>query len=174
MSTYIVTKTINGRQYRYQQTTWREGGRTRTKSEYLGPVGGSARGAPTTRGKVSAGTSVSGSLVDSDDASRSQGSEAERAARSAERPAGGITEFLRAVVRKRDRREDIGETEDEARERVAREDSQRARNDRVNELLTGESITLDAVAEIADLQAGAQQEGESADSPDNASESSAE
>lgn len=173
MSTYVVTKTINGRQYRYLQTTWREGGRMRTKSEYLGPVGGSDRGAPS-RGKVSSATSASESLVDSDDASPREGTEAEGAARSAERPVIGVTEFLRALVRKRDRREDIGETEDEARDRVAREDAQRARNDRVNELLTGKSITLDAVAEIAGLQAGGQQEGESADSPDGSSETSAE
>jgi hypothetical protein len=173
MSTYIVTKTINGRQYRYRQTTWREGGRMRTQNEYLGPAGGSARGAPQ-RGKVSSAARASESLVYSDGASRWEGSQAEGTARSVEQPASGVTEFLRALVRKRNRREDIGETEHEARERVAREDTQRARNDRVNELLTGGTITLDGVAEIAGLQAGGQQEGESADSPDDASESSVE
>ncbi len=35
---YIVTKTIKGRQYRYQQRSYREGGRVRTESIYLGPV----------------------------------------------------------------------------------------------------------------------------------------
>lgn len=36
--TYIVIKTIKGRQYRYEQRSWREGKRIRTKSRYLGPV----------------------------------------------------------------------------------------------------------------------------------------
>src|SRR3977135_3276445 len=35
---YIVIKTIRGRQYRYEQRSWREGKRVRTKSRYLGPV----------------------------------------------------------------------------------------------------------------------------------------
>jgi hypothetical protein len=35
---YIVIKTIKGRQYRYEQRSWREGKRVRTKSRYLGPV----------------------------------------------------------------------------------------------------------------------------------------
>lgn len=35
---YIVIKTINGRQYRYEQRSWREGKRVRTQSRYLGPV----------------------------------------------------------------------------------------------------------------------------------------
>ena len=38
MDWYIVVKTINGHRYRYRQKTWRENGRVRTKSEYLGPV----------------------------------------------------------------------------------------------------------------------------------------
>lgn len=40
---YIVIKTIKGRQYRYQQRTYREGGKVRTESIYLGPVGGTAK-----------------------------------------------------------------------------------------------------------------------------------
>ena len=40
---YIVIKTIKGRQYRYRQRTYREAGRVRTESIYIGPVGGSAR-----------------------------------------------------------------------------------------------------------------------------------
>jgi antirestriction protein ArdC len=36
MDWYIVVKTINGRRYRYRQKTWRESGRVRTRSEYLG------------------------------------------------------------------------------------------------------------------------------------------
>jgi hypothetical protein len=41
MDWYIVIKTIKGRRYRYRQKTWREGGRVRTRSEYIGPVNGS-------------------------------------------------------------------------------------------------------------------------------------
>ena len=36
---YIVIKTIKGRRYLYQQRTYRERGRVRTESRYLGPVG---------------------------------------------------------------------------------------------------------------------------------------
>ena len=36
MSWYIVVKTIKGHRYRYRQRTWREGGRMRTESVYLG------------------------------------------------------------------------------------------------------------------------------------------
>lgn len=35
MQWYTVIKTINGRRYRYRQKTWREGGRVRTRSEYI-------------------------------------------------------------------------------------------------------------------------------------------
>src|SRR5262249_21647010 len=37
---YVVIKTIKGRQYRYLQTSWREGSRVRTESRYIGPVDG--------------------------------------------------------------------------------------------------------------------------------------
>ena len=37
---YIVIKTIGGRQYRYQQTSYRVGKKVKTKSVYLGPVAG--------------------------------------------------------------------------------------------------------------------------------------
>ena len=40
---YIVIKTIKGRQYQYQQRTYREAGRVRTESIYIGPVGGGIR-----------------------------------------------------------------------------------------------------------------------------------
>jgi hypothetical protein len=40
---YIVVKTIKGKQYQYQQRTYREGGRVRTESIYIGPVGGGTR-----------------------------------------------------------------------------------------------------------------------------------
>lgn len=35
---YIVVKTIKGRQYRYLQRSWREGGKVRTESKCLGPL----------------------------------------------------------------------------------------------------------------------------------------
>ena len=38
MDWYIVIKTIKGRRYRYRQKTWRENGRVRTRSEYIGPA----------------------------------------------------------------------------------------------------------------------------------------
>jgi hypothetical protein len=40
---YIVIKTIKGKQYRYQQRSYREGGRVRTESIYMGPIGGGTR-----------------------------------------------------------------------------------------------------------------------------------
>ena len=40
---YIVIKTIKGKQYCYRQRTYREGGRVRTECIYLGPVGGTPR-----------------------------------------------------------------------------------------------------------------------------------
>lgn len=40
---YTVIKTINGRQYEYLQTSYREGGKVRTKCVYIGPVGGRKR-----------------------------------------------------------------------------------------------------------------------------------
>jgi hypothetical protein len=39
---YIVVKTIKGRRYHYRQKTWREGKHVRTRSQYIGPVGGDA------------------------------------------------------------------------------------------------------------------------------------
>ena len=40
---YEVIKTIGGRRYRYLQRSYRENGRVRTQSQYLGPVDGEAR-----------------------------------------------------------------------------------------------------------------------------------
>jgi hypothetical protein len=40
---YIAIKTINGRQYRYLQTSYRVGKKVKTRSIYLGAVGGTAR-----------------------------------------------------------------------------------------------------------------------------------
>jgi hypothetical protein len=36
--TYRVIKTIKGRRYLYEQKTWREDGRVKTKSTYIGPA----------------------------------------------------------------------------------------------------------------------------------------
>ena len=64
MSWYIVVKTINGRRYRYRQTTWREGGRMRTKSEYIGPVDGAMKreSRARSRGRASAIGDVAGAV----------------------------------------------------------------------------------------------------------------
>lgn len=40
---YIVIKTIKGRQYCYQQRTYRHGGKVRTETIYIGPVDGGTR-----------------------------------------------------------------------------------------------------------------------------------
>ena len=64
---------------------------------------------------------------------------------------GGVTDFLQSLVRKEDRN-DFGETETQARGRVAREDRERAKQARVNELLTGSTISLGAINEIAEGQ----------------------
>jgi hypothetical protein len=40
---YVVTKTVKGRQYRYLQTSWRDGSRVRTRSVYLGAVDGNTK-----------------------------------------------------------------------------------------------------------------------------------
>ena len=42
MGWYIVVKTIKGHRYRYRQRTWREGGRVRTESQYVGREEGGA------------------------------------------------------------------------------------------------------------------------------------
>ena len=74
------------------------------------------------------------------------------------------------MVRKKKRDDDRGETEAQVRERIAIEDAERSRNDRVNDLLTADTISLDAVDEIADMQADAQNEGEPEGSPDGSTE----
>ena len=107
---YEVIKTINGIGYRYQQETYRENGRVKTRSVYIGPVDGGRR------------------------------------------KKGKLTEFVRELVKKKDRREDHGESEAEANARVAREDAQRAKDDRVNDLLTAPSISLEGIAEVSASQ----------------------
>ncbi len=66
---------------------------------------------------------------------------------------GGVTGLLQGLVRKKDRN-DFGETESQARERGAREDRERVKQARVSELLTGSTISLAAINEIAESQTG--------------------
>jgi hypothetical protein len=106
---YEVIKTISGRQYRYSQETYREGGRVRTRNSYLGPVDGGVR------------------------------------------RRGGVTGLLQGLLRKKDR-DDFEETETQARQRVAREDRERVKQARVNELLTGSAISPGAINKIAESQ----------------------
>ena len=96
---YIVVKTIKGRRYRYLQTSWREGRRVRTKSNYLGPVDGGGRGAGRKRGAGGPGHFV-----------KEQGqSIIDRALAVAERQAAEVERYQREM---------FGET---ASERAARE-----------------------------------------------------
>ena len=119
---YVVVKTINGRQYRYEQETYRECGKVRTRSTYIGPVDGGRRKK-------------------------------------------GLTAALRELVKKKDRREDFGESKAEASARVAREDAERAKDARVNELLTAASISLEGIAEISASQSAG--EGSECDAGEN-------
>src|SRR4051794_30611635 len=53
MGWYRVTKTIKGHKYLYEQQTYREGGKVKTRNRYLGPAGsdrssGSSKSAVTT------------------------------------------------------------------------------------------------------------------------------
>jgi hypothetical protein len=41
---FIRTRIIKNRRYRYRETRWREGGRVRSRSEYLGPENGISTG----------------------------------------------------------------------------------------------------------------------------------
>lgn len=94
-------RTIKGNDYRYLEERWREDGKVKSRSTYLGAV----------------------------DA------------------------FLKNLVRKKDRRENLPETEDEASARLAREDAQRAKDERVSELLTAPTISPGGIAEISEKQA---------------------
>jgi hypothetical protein len=50
VSWYPVTKTINGCKYLYLQTTFREGGKVKTKNRYVGPISPSGPYSPEPRG----------------------------------------------------------------------------------------------------------------------------
>jgi hypothetical protein len=52
---YIVIKTIKGHRYRYRQRTWRENGRMRTQSEFLGREDGGGRGSSKSNSASGAG-----------------------------------------------------------------------------------------------------------------------
>jgi hypothetical protein len=216
MSWYIVIKTIKGRRYRYRQRTWRENGRVRCKSEYIGPVdatffrGGGKGSMPSgmtaqdvlnyEAGELGNNLDIAGGVelpgvpserllwVTKSKKAASQYGEVSLVPVAPHRiiardrfggflieeltneRASGVTEFLRDLVRKKNRDDERGETESQVRERVAIEDAERARNDRVNDLLTADTISLDAVDEIADMQADAQNEGEPEGSPDGSTE----
>ncbi|MGD0643266.1 MAG: hypothetical protein ABSC22_21205 [Roseiarcus sp.] len=216
MSWYIVIKTIKGRRYRYRQRTWRENGRMRCKSEYIGPVdatyfrGGGTGSMPsgmTAQDVLNYEMGELGNSLDIADGvelsavpserlrwvtkSKKAACEygevsrvpvAEHRVIACDRCGGflieilpreraaGVTDFLRDMVRKKNRDDDRGETESQVRERAAIEDAERARNDRVDDLLTADTIALEAVSEIAGMQADAQNEGESEDSPEGSTE----
>ena len=140
----------------------------RTKSEYIGPVGEENHGARTRVAHEPA--AASGRNLDLEHSSAGQGTRTGTTSRRVRRRANGVNEFLKELVRKRDRADDFGETEAQARERVAIEDAERAKDARVNDLLTAPTISLDAVEEIADMQADAQTEGEPEGSPDGSTE----
>ena len=140
----------------------------RTKSEYIGPDGEENRSARSRVGLEQA--AASGRHPDLEHASAGQGTGTEMTSRRVRRRANGVSEFLKELVRKRDRADDFGETEAQVRERVAIEDAERAKDARVNDLLTAPTISLDAVEEIADMQADAQNEGEPEGSPDGSPE----
>ncbi|MGO4869265.1 MAG: hypothetical protein ACLPGW_01425 [Roseiarcus sp.] len=216
MSWYVVIKTIKGRRYRYRQRTWRENGRVRCKSEYIGPVDatffrgggkGSMPSGKTAQDVLNYETRDLGNsleIVDGVELSAVPSERLQRVTKSKKAAseygevsrvpvaehrviardrfggfliellprerASGVTEFLRDLVRKKKRDDDRGETEAQVRERIAIEDAERSRNDRVNDLLTADTISLDAVDEIADMQADAQNEGEPEGSPDGSTE----
>jgi hypothetical protein len=165
MDWHIVIKIIKGHRYRYRQKTWRENGRVRTKSEYLGPV--------VERDSVADAYDVLTGNAECRDRSRlgwagrdeTRPYATERADARREHP---IEEFLKSLVRKNPDRD--METEAQMQARVAAEDAERATQERVNDLLSADTISLDAIGEIADIQADAQNEGESEDSPEGSTE----
>ena len=64
---------------------------------------------------------------------------------------GGVTGFLQGLMRKKECN-DFGESETQTRERVAREDRERVKQARVNDLLASPTISLAAINEIAESQ----------------------
>lgn len=84
----IVIKTIKGRRYRYWQRSYRDGGRVRTKSIYIGPVDGGRqrRGILRRLGELIAanraepGTRLTNQLIDESEKQRQAHEEAEKRA----------------------------------------------------------------------------------------------
>jgi hypothetical protein len=114
-----IVRTINGRQYRYLEESYRVPGvRTpRKRSTYLGPVDPVYAGGERKRKK-------------------------------------GIFGVIDDLVRKkRDWNREI-EPPAQERERISSENRERERTDRNNDLLTGESISLAELAEVASSQKG--------------------
>src|SRR5271170_4614458 len=109
-----VIRTVNGRQYRYLEESYRVPGlRTpRKRSTYLGPV------------------------------------EGERKRKR------GIFGVIDDLVRKKHDWEYTKERPHEEKERIAHEDKERERTARNNDLLSGKSITLAELAEVAETQKG--------------------
>jgi hypothetical protein len=70
------------------------------------------------------------------------------------KPKKGIFGVLDDLVRKKHDWEHTEETPVQERERIGREDRERARTSRNNDLLTGKSISLDELAEVASTQKG--------------------
>jgi hypothetical protein len=64
---YRVVKTIKGHRYVYEQQTWRDGGRVRTRNRYLGPAGSDAGASvsPGSKGEPSRATVIAPALVGS-------------------------------------------------------------------------------------------------------------
>jgi len=117
-----VIRTINGRQYRYLEESYRVPGlRTpRKRSTYLGPVEPVER-----KRKV------------------------------------GIFGVIDDLVRKKHDWEYEKEKPHEEKERIAREDAERERTARNNDLLSGKSITLAELAEVAETQGAFASQGHS-------------
>ena len=69
---YIVIKTVKGRQYVYRQTSYRDGGKVRTRSEYIGPVNPVRGSSIAGKAKVAAAltTTKAGVVITTTDARR--------------------------------------------------------------------------------------------------------
>jgi hypothetical protein len=208
---YRVIKTINNREYFYDQETYRENGRVRTRNVYIGPVDGTffrggGRGsmprdmtaqdvlnceASELGNELNVAEGVDLSKVRSDrlqwvtktkGAAKQYGDvdrvviknfrivatdpvggmlvEERQADRADRRRKKGVFGVIDDLVRKRDK---TVETENQIQARVARETAEDAQRDRINDLLTADTISLDAINEIAEAQAAPAAETEAAE-----------
>lgn len=85
----------------------------------------------------------------------------------------GVGGFVRDLVRRKDRTAIREETEKQMRERVAADDKQRDKSDRINDLLNAPSISMESIAEISSAQNESASEAADPDS-DSAGESEGE